>query len=63
MIVMRGPENKELYCEQVEYNYSTGVRICKNVYNVENKTWELNKCILSWYWDIAYETEDPIDGS
>lgn len=63
MIVMIGPENKELYCEQVEYDYSSGMWICKNIYNVENQTWELNKCILSWYWDIAYETEDPIDGS
>ena len=63
MIVMRGLENKELYCEQVEYNYSSGVWICKNIYNVENQTWELAKYLLSWYWDIAYEVEDPIDGS
>ena len=63
MIVMRGPENKELYCEQVEYNYSRGVWICKNIYNVENQTWELAKYLLSWCWDIAYEVEDPIDGS
>ena len=63
MIVMRGPENKELYCEQVEYNYSSGMWICKNVGDLEEQTLDAKKCLLSWYWDIAYEIEDPIDGS
>ena len=63
MIVMRGPGNKELYCGQVEYSYGSGMWICKNIYDVEKQTWELEKRILSWHWDIAYETEDPIDGS
>ena len=63
MIVMRGPGNKELYCEQVEYSHGRGMWICKNIYDVEKQTWKLESCILSWYWDIAYETEDPIDGS
>ena len=63
MIVMRGPGNKELYCEQVKYSYGSGMWICKNIYDVEKQTLEMEKCILSWHWDIAYETEDPIDGS
>ena len=63
MIVMRGPYGNELYCEQVEYSYGSGMWICKNIYDVEKQTWELEKCILSWHWDISYETEDPIDGS
>ena len=63
MIVMRGPENKELYCEQVEYSYGIGMWICKNIYDVEKQTWDMKAYILSRDWDIAYETEDPIDGS
>lgn len=63
MIVMRGPQNKELYCEQVEYNYDSGMWICRNVYDEEESELNVDKCLLSWYWDIAYEIEDPIDGS
>ena len=63
MIVMRGPQNKELYCEQVEYNYGSGMWICRNVYDEKESELNVDKCLLSWYWDIAYETEDPIDGS
>ena len=63
MIVMRGPGNNELYCEQVEYSYGSGMWICKNIYDVEKQTWDMTAHILSSDWDIAYETEDPIDGS